>query len=78
MESIKNYFKNFKFSLNFVFQCIGYLILIAYVIIMAFGKLMFSPMNEFWRSMNFFGKAGEFNIVIRIISYVIFKKKNMF
>ena len=72
MESIKNYFKNFKFSLNFVFQCIGYLILIAYVIIMAFGKLMFSPMNEFWRSMNFFEKYAEFNIVIRIISYFIF------
>lgn len=72
MEKLKNPFKNFKFSLNFVFQCVAYLILIAYVIIMAFGKLMFNPMNEFWRSMNFFGKAGEFNIVIRIISYVIF------
>lgn len=76
MEKIKkyfeNYFKNFKFSLNFVFQCLTYLILIAYVIIMAFGTLMFNPMNMFWRSMNFFGKAGEFNVVLRIISYVIF------
>ena len=72
MESIKNYFKNFKFSLNFVFQCIGYLILIAYAIIMAFGTFMFNPMNMFWRSMNFFVKTGEFNIFIRIVSYAIF------
>ena len=72
MESIKNYFKNFKFSLDFALKCLGYLILIAYVILMAFGTLMFSPMNLFWRSLNFFGKAAEFNIVVRIISYFIF------
>ena len=72
MEQIKNYFKNFKFSLNFVFQCVGYLILVAYVIIMAFGTLMFSPINMFWRSMNFFVKTGEFNIFIRLVSYFIF------
>lgn len=72
MESIKNYFKNFKFSLDFALKCLGYLILIAYVILMAFGTLMFSPMNPFWRSLNFFGKAAEFNIVVRIISYFIF------
>lgn len=76
MEKIKdyfaNYFKNFKFSLNFVFQCLGYLILIAYAIIMAFGTLMFNPMNMFWRSMNFFVNTGEFNVVVRLISYFIF------
>ena len=72
MESIKNYFKNFKFSLEFALKCAGYLILIAYVILMAFGTLMFNPMNLFWRSLNFFGKAVEFNIIVRIISYFIF------
>ena len=72
MESIKAYFKNFKFTLSFAFKCLGYLILIAYVILMAFGTLMFSPMNVFWRSLNFFSKAAEFNIVVRIISYFIF------
>lgn len=72
MESIKNYFKNFKFSLEFALKCAGYLILIAYVILMAFGTLMFSPMNLFWRSLNFFGKAVEFNTIVRIISYFIF------
>ena len=72
MEKLKNPFKNFKFSLNFVFQCVAYLILIAYVIIMAFGKFMFSPMDPFWRGMNFFVKYAEFNIVLRIISYFIF------
>ncbi len=72
MESIKNYFKNFKFSLDFALKCAGYLILIAYVILMAFGTLMFNPMNPFWRSLNFFGKAAEFNVVVRIISYFVF------
>ncbi len=72
MESIKKYFKNFKFSLEFALKCAGYLILIAYVILMAFGTLMFNPMNLFWRSLNFFGKAVEFNTIVRIISYFIF------
>ena len=72
MDSIKNYFKNFKFSLEFVLKCLGYLILIAYVIIMAFGTLMFNPMNMFWRSMNFFVSTGEFNIFVRLISYFVF------
>ncbi len=72
MGNIKDYFKNFKFSLNFVMQCVGYLILLAYIIIMAFGKFMFNPMNMFWRSMNFFVETGEFNIFIRVISYAIF------
>ena len=67
-----NYFKDFKFSLGFVLKCFGYLILIAYVIIMAFGTLMFNPMNMFWRSMNFFVNTGEFNVFIRLISYFIF------
>ena len=72
MESIKSYFKNFKFTLEFAVKCVGYLILIAYVILMAFGTLMFSPMNLFWRSLNFFGKAAEYNAIIRIISYFVF------
>ncbi len=72
MEAIKNYFKNFKFTLNFAIKCVGYLVLIVYAILMAFGTLMFSPINVFWRSLNFFGKYGEFNVVIRIISYLIF------
>ena len=72
MEKIKNYFKNFKFTLDFALKCFAFLVLVAYVILMAFGKLMFKPMNAFWRSLNFFGKAGEYNAVIRLISYIIF------
>lgn len=72
MESIKNYFKNFKLTAEFVIKAILILIFVAYVILMAFGKFWFDPMNGFWRSLNIFGKAGEFNPVIRIISYVIF------
>lgn len=72
MESIKKFFKNFKFTLGFAFKCLGYLILIAYVVLMAFGTLMFSPMDTFWRSLNFFNNAVEFNVVIRLISYFVF------
>ena len=72
MQSIKDYFKNFKFTLGFALKCVGWLILIAYAILMAFGTLMFSPMNMFWRSLNFFSQAAEYNIVIRLISYFIF------
>ena len=72
MGFIKNYFKNFKLSFEFVLKCVLFLILIAYVVIMAAGKSMFDPMSVFWRSFNIFGTAGEFNVVIRIISYAIF------
>ena len=72
MESIKAYFKNFKFTVGFAFKCLGYLILIAYFILMAFGTFMFSSTSPFWRSLNFFGKAAEYNSVIRLISYFIF------
>ena len=72
METIKNYFKNFKFTASFAIKAVGFLILIAYVILMAFGKMIFDPMNNFWRSLNIFGTAGEFNLVIRILSYFIF------
>ena len=72
MDSIKNYFKNIKWSLNFVLKCAAALVLVVYVILMAFGTLMFEPVNMFWRSLNFFGKAGEYNVVIRLISYIIF------
>ena len=72
METIKNYFKNFKFTASFAINAVGFLILIAYVILMAFGKMIFDPMNNFWRSLNIFGTAGEFNLVIRILSYFIF------
>jgi len=72
MESIKNYFKNFKFTYAFAIKCLGALIVLAYAIIMLCGKYAFDPMNDFWRSLNFFGKAGEYNAIIRIISYFIF------
>ena len=72
MNTIKEYFKNFKFTAGFAIKALGILVLLAYIIIMAFGGSMFDPMNIFWRSLNIFNKAGEFNVVIRIISYMIF------
>ena len=72
IEKIKNSFKDFKFSFEFVLKCLAYLILLAYVILMAGGNKMFAPTNIFWRSLNIFGHGGEFNIAVSIISYVIF------
>lgn len=64
--------KKVKFSSGLVIKCAAFLILIVYAVIMLFGKNWFSPLNLFWRSLNIFGTAGEFNIAIRIVSYVIF------
>ena len=71
-EKIKNYFKNFKFTFDFALKCLAGIVLVVYVVLMAAGSRIFQPMNVFWRSLNFFGKAGEFNIAIRIVSYIIF------
>ena len=71
-KKTKNYFANFKFSLDFALKLTAYLVLFAYVIIIAFGNVMFQPMSTFWRSVNIFGTAAEFNVALRVISYVIF------
>ena len=42
-ERIKNYFKNFKFTADFALKCIAYLVLIAYIVLMAGGKKFFAP-----------------------------------
>ena len=72
MKAIQNYFKNFKFTPAFAVKCVVILAVIAYYILLFFGKSMFDPMNSFYRSLNIFGTAGEFNVGIRIVSYVIF------
>ena len=72
INNFKNYFKNFKFTFGFAVKCVLAAISLVYYILLIFGKFMFEPMSMFYRSLNFFGKAGEFNVVIRIISYVIF------
>ena len=72
INNLKNYFKNFKFSFGFLLKCIAGLLVVADYILLAFGKFMFEPLNSFWRSFNIFGAAGEFNVAIRIVSYVVF------
>ena len=66
--------KKFKVTSNLIFQCVGYLILIAYFALIICGKYIFdkNPMNPFWRSLNIFGNAGEYNKAIRVVSYVVF------
>ena len=72
IDNLKNYFKHFKFTVGFVVKCIAALVVIAEYVLLAFGKFFFEPMNMFWRSINFFGSAGEFNVGIRIVSYIVF------
>ena len=64
--------KNFKFTLDFALKLLAYLVLIAYVIVMAFGSMWFSATSTFWRSVNIFGTAADFNVALRVISYFIF------
>ena len=68
--------KKFSFKIkvtpDLILKCIGYLILLVYAIFMIFGNSIFDPMDVFWRSLDIFGGAGEFNIAIRMISYAIF------
>ena len=61
-----------KIKLGLCLKIACYVLLATYAVLMIFGKLIFSPMSEFWRSINFFGSAGEFNVVLRILSYAFF------
>ena len=72
IKNLKNWFKNFKFTFGFLVKSIFTLATIAYFVILAIGKNVFDPMNEFWRGINIFGTAGDYNLVLRITSYVFF------
>jgi small conductance mechanosensitive channel len=67
----KDLFKDFKLTTGFVVKCVLGLVLVVYAVFMLFGNLIFSPMSLFWRSLNVFGTAGEYNVFIRIISYAL-------
>ena len=68
----ENSSKQFKFTFDFALKCFAYLVLVTYAVIMIIGSFVFDPLSLFWRSLNFFGTAGEFSPVLRIISYIIF------
>ena len=72
LENVKNYFKNFKVTPDFVLKVICFLVVVAYAVILFAGDKFFSPLSTFWRSFNIFNKAANPNIPIRIVSYVIF------
>ncbi len=72
MNKIKEYFKDFKFTAGFAIKLVWALIVFVYAIIMICGNAAFDPMSVFWRSLNIFNKAGDVNVAIRIISYIIF------
>lgn len=56
-------------------KVVGYAFLglfVVYVVLLAFGNLIFGAGNEFYRSFNLFSGAGDPNVAIRIISYTFF------
>lgn len=61
-----------KVTADLILKCVWYLILVVYAVFMIFGNSIFDPMDVFWRSLNIFGLAGEYNLAIRMISYAIF------
>ena len=71
-ENLKNWFKNIKVTPAFIFKCIIALLLVVYYVFLIFGKSIFAPTNEFWRSMNIFSTAAEYNVFIRLISDAVF------
>ena len=72
LEKLKSKIKNFKLTPENICKCVLYVILAAYAFLLIFGKLLFSPVNMFWRSINFFGSSAEYYVVLRILSYIIF------
>ena len=64
--------KKIKITTGLCLKIAGYVLLATYAILMIIGKYVFSPISEFWRSINFFGNAGEFNAILRILSYAFF------
>lgn len=71
-EKEKTSQKKSKFTADFVLKILAYFVIIAYTVLMAFGSIWFKPTDMFWRSINIFGMAADYNIVIRVISYFVF------
>mgnify|MGYP003571306235 CR=1 FL=1 len=71
-ESSKKQGKQFRFTVGFAVKCALALIAVVYFVFLIFGGSMFDAMSMFYRSLNIFGNAGEYNIIIRIVSYAIF------
>ena len=64
--------KKTKVTAKLCFTIAGYVLLLAYAVLMILGRFIFSPISVFWRSINIFGTAGEFNAILRILSYAFF------
>ena len=63
--------EGFKISAGMIVRYAALLVLVVYFVFIIFGNSIFSPMSSFWRSINVFGTAGEYNAILRIISYAI-------
>ena len=66
-------FSNEKLSLcEQIVVYVFLLLTLIYFIFLIFGKWMFGFDNLFYRSFNMFSGAGDYNVLIRIISYTFF------
>ena len=66
-------FRNEKLSLcEQIVVYVFLLLTLIYFIFLIFGKWMFGFDNLFYRSFNMFSGAGDYNVLIRIISYTFF------
>ena len=61
-----------KITADLVIKCIAFAVMGVYLLLLIFGKFMFPATSVFYRSLNIFSGAGDPNIAIRVISYVIF------
>lgn len=61
-----------KFGVSFFINCFLALIAVVYFIFLIFGGNIFSSTSEFYQSLNIFSGVTSVNIIVRIISYILF------
>lgn len=61
-----------KINAELIVKCFFLALLLAYIVLLAFGKFMFKPSSVFYRSLNIFSGAGNPNKIVRIVSYFFF------
>lgn len=64
--------KSKRSTMAIILEIIFISIILGYFIILIFGKYIFNAENVFYKGVNIFNTAEEFNIWIRTLSYIIF------
>ena len=64
--------KKVRFIIDVVMLCLWIAITVAYLVLIIFGRYMFPATSIFWRSFNIFSGAGDPNVWVRVVSYILF------